>query len=75
MKTINNCHEIKEIKFIGDVVEAAIDGVTKRFNLKEASSLVMISQLSNKNCIFKNLINESMFIIDSPGPVAGKRMF
>lgn len=37
---MNNCHEVKEIKFIGDVLEATIDGVIKRFNLKEVSPLL-----------------------------------
>ena len=36
---------------------------------------VVISQLGNQNCIIRNFINESMLVIDSPGPVAGKSMF
>lgn len=35
----------------------------------------MISQLGNQNCIISDLINEPMLVIDSPGPIAGKRMF
>lgn len=37
---MNNYHDIKEIKFIGDVLEATIDGNTKRFMLKDVSPLL-----------------------------------
>ena len=37
---MNNYHGVKEITFTGDVLEATIDGATKRFNLKEVSSLL-----------------------------------
>ena len=37
---MNNYHDIKEIKFIGDVLEATIDGTAKRFNLKDVSPLL-----------------------------------
>jgi hypothetical protein len=40
MPTMNNYHDIKEIKFIGDVLEATIDGKIKRFRLKDVSSLL-----------------------------------
>ena len=38
--TMNQHHEIKEIKFIGDVLEATIDGTSKRFKLKDVSPLL-----------------------------------
>jgi len=37
---MNNYHDIKEIKFIGDVIGVTIDGVEKRFKLKDVSSLL-----------------------------------
>jgi hypothetical protein len=37
---MNNYHDIKEIKFIGDVLEATIDGTVKRFRLKDVSPLL-----------------------------------
>lgn len=37
---MNQHHEIKEIKFIGDVLEATIDGTPKRFKLKDVSPLL-----------------------------------
>ena len=33
-------HEIGEIKFSGDVLEATIDGTTRRFKLKDVSPLL-----------------------------------
>ena len=33
-------HEIKEIRFIGDVLEITIDGIAKLFNLKDVSPLL-----------------------------------
>ncbi|MBI5186229.1 MAG: DUF2442 domain-containing protein [Nitrospinae bacterium] len=37
---MNNYHEVKDIKFTGDVLEANIDGVLKRFNLKDLSPVL-----------------------------------
>jgi len=37
---MNNYHDIKEIKFIGDILEVTIDGKIKRFRLKDVSSLL-----------------------------------
>ncbi|PIP42373.1 MAG: hypothetical protein COX19_01305 [Desulfobacterales bacterium CG23_combo_of_CG06-09_8_20_14_all_51_8] len=37
---MNKYHDIGEIKFHGDFLEATIDGVTKRFQLKEISPLL-----------------------------------
>ena len=36
---------------------------------------VMVSQLRDMDCIFGDLIDKSVFIGNSPGPVAGKGMF
>ena len=35
----------------------------------------MISQLRNIDGVFGSFVHNSMFCIDSPGPVAGKAMF
>ncbi|OEU52140.1 MAG: hypothetical protein BA868_02595 [Desulfobacterales bacterium C00003106] len=35
----------------------------------------MVAQLGYMNCIFRYFINESVFIIYSPGPIARKGMF
>ena len=37
---MNKYHDIGEIKFYGDMLEATIDGVTKRFQLQNISSLL-----------------------------------
>jgi hypothetical protein len=37
---MNKYHDIGEIKFHGDMLEATIDGVTKRFQLKNISTLL-----------------------------------
>jgi len=34
---MKNYHDIKEIKFLGDVLEATIDGDVKRFRFKDVS--------------------------------------
>lgn len=39
------------------------------------ADLVVVTQLGNMNCIFRYFINESVFIIDSPRPIAGKSVF
>lgn len=35
----------------------------------------MVSQLRDVDCLFENLIDKSMLISNSPGPVPGKSMF
>jgi hypothetical protein len=35
----------------------------------------MIAQLSNKNSIFSRSVNNTVFVIDAPGPVTGKAVF
>jgi hypothetical protein len=37
---MNHSHDIKEIKFVGDILEATIDGAVKRFKLKDVSPLL-----------------------------------
>jgi hypothetical protein len=37
---MNNYHEVKDIKFTGDVLEVNIDGALKRFNLKNLSPVL-----------------------------------
>lgn len=37
---MKNYHDIKEIKFLGDVLEATIDGDVKRFRFKDVSPLL-----------------------------------
>lgn len=46
---MNKYHDIGEIKFNGDFLEATIDGATKRFQLKDISpSLEKASEIERK---------------------------
>jgi hypothetical protein len=46
---MNKYHDIEEIKFHGDFLEATIDGTTKRFQLKNISSLLEMASERERN--------------------------
>ena len=79
---MNNYHDVKDIKFIGEIFEATIDGIVQRFILKDVSPVLAKATEIERNkydvspsgyCIHWPMLDEDISIDGLLGIVSAPR--